>query len=223
MRPLLFAWAIAGADAALADSSNQVWPELDAYFRTSETTRVMLMAKSTREEGEADERQAGIHLDLTLAPMLRTDLAKGDWQRQRYLWMRVGYRYIASPGESGHENRGILELNGHTLPLWAGVDLAARLRWEARDDDGVHSDRYRVRLQAEKRIRADGHSLIPFVNAEAFYDTRYDSWNRQRYQAGVEIGLNPHWRLVPSLYHQVDSRSQAANVNAFGLVLKYFY
>jgi hypothetical protein len=65
--------------------------------------------------------------------------------------------------------------------------------------------------------------VIPFANAETFYDTRFDTWNRQRYQVGVEVELNRAWRMEPSLYRQNDSRSEPSRVNALGLALKYFH
>ena len=100
---------------------------------------------------------------------------------------------------------------------------SARTRWDARDVDGSYSNRYRLRLQVEKSMQVAGHAVVAFANAETFYDTRYDTWNRQRYQLGAEAELNRTWRLEPSLIRQNDSRSQPAHVDAFGLALKYFH
>jgi len=231
---------VAGAALALAamptlaDETSEFWPEFDAYFKLGERTRLFLSASAARAEEtqveggrtQDEDVQLGVNLDVTLTPVFRPDLAQGDWQRNRYLWMRVGLRYGTSVGntDAGYrEVRGILELTGRTPPLAGGLEFVLRARWEARDVDGSYSNRYRLRLQVEKSIQVAGHTVVPFANAEDFYDTRFDTWNRQRYQLGAEVELNRTWRLEPSLIRQNDSRSQPAHVDAFGLTLKYFH
>ena len=228
--------AMLAAVPAAAETSDQFWPGLDVYVPLTEGMRLYLMTTGTQTEmvpgqvGSADREsiQAGAHLDLTLAPYFRPELAKGEWQRQRYLWMRVGYRYSANVKDEGgaaeyEENRGIFEITARSQPLGAGLEYVGRVRWDLRDVNGEHSNRYRLRLQIERVLKAEGRALIPFVNAEAFYDTRYDAWTRERYQLGVEIELNAKCRLEPSYYRQNDDRSEPARINALGLVLKYFH
>jgi hypothetical protein len=235
--------AVAGAAAAAlafaavsarAGASDQFWPELDAYFVLSDRTRLFLLATGSVYDPpggaggtQFQDVQLGVHLDVTLAPLVRSDLRKAEWQRNRYLWMRIGYRYGRSLGSTEdsdpyRENRGIFELTGRSQPLAAGLELIGRFRWDARDVNDQYSNRYRLRLQVERAFDWDGRTVIPFANAETFYDTRFDTWNRQRYQLGAEFELNRSWRLEPSLYRQNDSRSQPSRVNALGLVLKYF-
>jgi hypothetical protein len=228
------ALACAAASAPAAES-NQFWPELDGYFNLGERTRLFLLATGSVYDppGAAgstqfQDMQLGVHLDVTLAPLLRPDLAKGDWQRNRYLWMRIGYRYGRSLADTEsadpyREQRGIFELTGRTQPLAAGLELVGRFRWDARDFNDRDSNRYRLRFQVEKSLKLDGRAVVPFVNAETFYDSRFDAWSRQRYQIGAEIELSHAWRLEPTLNRQHDSRSEPARINALGLALKYFH
>ena len=186
------------------------------------------MVKGQVGSATRESVQVGAHLDVTLAPYFRPELAKGDWQRQRYLWIRAGYRYSANVKDEGgaaeyEENRGIFEVTGRTPPLAAGLEYIGRFRWDLRDVNGEHSNRYRLRAQVERVFKAEGRALVPFINAEAFYDTRYDAWTRERYQLGVEVELTAQWRLEPSLYRQNDDRSEPSRINALGLVLKYFH
>jgi hypothetical protein len=223
------------AVAAPAAESNQFWPELDAYFNLGERTRLFVLGTASVYDppGSAgstqfQDMQLGVHLDVTLAPLLRPDLLKGDWQRNRYLWMRIGYRYGRSLGgiedtDPYREQRAIFELTGRTAPLAAGLELVGRFRWDARDFNDDYSNRYRFRFQLEKAFQLDGRALVPFANAETFYDTRFDTWNRRRYQVGAEFELSRAWRIEPSFSRQNDSRSEPARVNALGLVLKYFH
>ena len=64
--------------------------------------------------------------------------------------------------------------------------------------------------------------MVPYAQAEAFYDTRFDTWNRALFQFGAEVELTKQWRLEPYYARQNDSRSSPASVNRVGLVLKYF-
>lgn len=228
------ALACAAATAPAAES-NQFWPELDAYVGLGERTRLFLLATGSVYElpggtggTQFQDMQLGVHLDVTLEPVLRPALAKGDWPRNRYLWMRIGYRYGRSLGKTDdtdpyRENRGIFEVTGRTPPLAGGVEVITRFRWDARDFNDQYSNRYRLRLQVEKSLKLDGRAVVPFANAETFYDTRFDAWTRQRYQIGAEIELSGSWRLEPALSRQNDDRSQPSRVNALGLVLKYFH
>ena len=241
IRPLARALAAAtalvcGAPAARAAERYEFWPEIDVYVPLGERTRLFAAVTATRAEesysnGATTQYQdvtAGVHLDVTLIPILRRELSQGDWQRGRYLWMRIGYRYGRSIGDTEQdgrfrEKRGIFEITGRTQPLLADLEFVGRLRWDARDVDDQNSNRYRLRLQVERSLKLDGRAIVPFANAESFYDTRFDTWSRQRYQAGAEIEINRSWRIEPSLIRQNDSRSQPARVNALGLALKCFY
>ena len=52
-----------------------------------------------------------------------------------------------------------------------------------------------------------GVTLVPYAQAEVFYDSRFGAWNRQLYKAGVE---------------EEDQRSSTAHVDRVGLVLKTY-
>jgi hypothetical protein len=97
----------------------------------------------------------------------------------------------------------------------------------AERNDHIHllrlAQRFRYRLGIEREILVGGVVTVPYAQAEVFYDTRYDIWNRQLYQLGAEIELSKHWRVEPYLARQNDSRSSSGNVDRMGLVLKYYH
>lgn len=213
----------------MAETREEFWPEFNAFFNLDDRTRLFLMASATRAEetsGSGDGTQysdgtVGAHLDFTLKPIWRTNLQSEDWERERYVWLRAGYRHVADFGHwSSGEDRGLIEF--HTLqPLPGEFWLTGRAKWEMRDIDGSYSNRFGVRLGTERELIVGGHSFVPYFHAEALYDTRYDSWNRQRYQAGFDAVITHGWRIEPYLVHQKDNRSATGNVNAIGLTLKY--
>lgn len=214
------------APARADDRQREFVPEANAYVKLSDRTRLFLLGDVTRNltAGTA-EGEYGAHLDYTLKPVLRPELHEANWERNRYLWTRVGYVQLGSPdkGSSGPtERRGIVELTGR-MPLPQEVWLVLRGRVDLRDLGGEHSQRYRYRLGIERELSVSGVVMVPYAQAEIFYDTRYDSWNRHLYQAGVEIELAKQWRIEPYLALQNDSRSSSGNVNRAGLVLKYYH
>lgn len=221
-----------GPALAQAETRNEFWPELNAYLKLSERTRLFLLAQMTRvgesynAAGVASYQQSelGVNLDITLPPIFRPALMDAAWERDRYLWVRIGYSRLGSPREpsdSKPENRGIFELHSRTQ-LPPSVWLFGRLRWDARDVDGQHSNRYRIRLGAEREVTWFERVAVPYVTAETYYDTRYDQWSRQEYKVGAEIAIDDRWRIEPYFARQNDKQSQPAHVNAFGFALKYY-
>lgn len=213
------------APASAADHGHEVVPELNAFVKLSDRTRVYLLGDVTVSSPDGHtEGELGAHLDYTLTPIFRPALREADWARDRYLWARVGLVVLGSPdgGRFGPtERRGIAELTLRAaLPqeIW----LVNRARVDLRDLDGTFSQRYRLRIGIEREFAVEGVVLVPYAQAEAFYDTRYDTWNRQLYQAGVEVELSKTWRIEPYVARQNDSRSASANVDRFGLVLKVY-
>ena len=200
-------------------------PELDAFVPVTDGTRLFLMGRLandlTRETTDGD---IGVHLDVTLKPILRTALREEDWENQRYLWLRIGYRLIGGLDDDNRkpENRGIVELTSR-FPLPLDIWLVARAGVDLRDLGGDFSARLRPRVGLEREFSLGNHTLKPYLQVEAFYDTRFGDWSRERYQAGVEYRLTKHWGVESYYRRQEDRLPARAHENAAGFVLKYFY
>jgi hypothetical protein len=221
----LLAFFSLAVPAMAGDYALEYVPEFDAFVKLSDKTRVFLLADVTNNQtiGKS-EGEVGAHLDITLKPVLRPHLNEADWARDRYLWMRVGYVVLASPDNRGsgpEERRGILELTGR-VPLPNDIWLVNRGRADLRELGGEPSQRYRLRAGLERETVVSGVVTVPYAQAEAFYDTRYDTLNRMLYQFGAEIELSKQWRIEPYYARQNDTRSATAHVDRIGLVLKYF-
>jgi hypothetical protein len=207
------------------DRGRELVPEVNAFIKLSDRSRLYLLGSVTRElRDSVTDGEIGAHLDLTLKPILRPELREANWERERYLWMRVGYvrsGSIDGRNDGFSQHLGLIEATAR-VALPGEVWLANRVRMDLRDVDGNSSKRYRYRLAIEREFTAGGVVLVPYAQAETFYDTRFDAWNRQLYQAGVEIELSKQWRLEPYLARQNDKRSPSANLDRVGLVLKYY-
>jgi uncharacterized protein DUF2490 len=232
-RVLVVALTLLGVPVGAGDTQTEVWPEAQAFFELGGRIRLHLLAdafyapRSWTPDGTASDSEAetGAHVDLTLKPIARPRLRTHHWERARYLWARVGYDYLWTPGdpaEPSHENRGIVELTGR-VAIPGGLSAVNRARVDLRDKNGTKSARYRERLTLERETSLFGLETVPYASAEVLYDTRHDAWSEQRYQAGLEIVVDAHWRLEPYYLRKEDQRSEPRHTNAIGLVLKYYH
>jgi hypothetical protein len=215
-----------GGKLRAADSS-EFWPEVSGFVGLSPRTRVYLDAAHARgKESDVESLDLAAYLDVSLKPILRKELLTDDWQRSRYLWARIGYdRIFKATAETGRdvaEDRGIISLYGKA-PLPANVWLEARVRTDLRWIGGDYSTRYRFRVEATREFTVLNHTVVPYFNAEWFYDTRYDGWARVLYQVGPEITVNEHFRYEIYLARQVDRLPDEETLNALGFVAKWYY
>jgi hypothetical protein len=216
--------------AAFADDPWEFWPEAQLFVGLNPRTRVFLNAAYAKGK-ESDERSldTAAYLDISFLPvgprrrrLLRTE----DWQRGRYLWARVGYDRVfkatEAEGASVAEDRGILSLWGK-FPLPGDVWLEGRARADLRWIGAEYSTRYRFRLEATRELVVLDHAVVPYLNVEWFYDTRYDGWARTLYQAGFEGTVSRHLRFELNLSQQTDSLPSVSRLNAFAIVVKGYY
>jgi len=218
------AWA--EGDGEGRGSKREYVPEFNGYFRLTEQARLFLLADVSRLSPEdVSNGEVGLHLDYTLMPILRPQLRGGEWERERYLWLRIGVRRLGDidgRDDGFRETRLLVEATAR-FGLAGEAWLFHRLRWDLRDVDGETSNRYRYRIGVEKEVAAPGGTpLVPYLTAEWFYDTRFDAWSRQRYQLGAEVVLHKSWRLEPYYAYEKDKYPSSESLNRFGLVLKYY-
>jgi hypothetical protein len=210
---------------ALASDSQEFWPELSAYFQLGPRSRVVLdTAFTDGKESEVATGEVAAFLDVSLKPIARKELQSEDWQRSRFFWLRLGYDRIfkiQSGEREVSEDRGIVALHGK-VPLPARIWLEARARWDLRWIGGDSSDRYRLRLEASREFPLRRRTVVPFLNVEWFYDTRYDGWSRTLVQAAAEVTLNEHFRYELGLAHQADHLPEASSLDALVFVVKYY-
>jgi hypothetical protein len=102
--------------------------------------------------------------------------------------------------------------------------LTNRNRGEMRFISGQpFSTRYRNRLQLERDFKAGSLVVTPYIDAELFYDTRYDAWNRVRYRAGVQIPAGDSVVLETYYLRQHDTRSSSPHINGLGFTVSLYF
>ena len=188
-----------------------------AYLDLSDRSRLFFLSSFTDNiTKDARDETVGVHLDIALKPILRCRLRVADWAREKYLWVRVGYR--RNFGGSTRET-GVIEANSRfALPV--GLWAVSRLRTDLRNETGGFSVRPRYRLGFEREFPVGRLTATPYVRAEVLYDSRPSTWD-WRYQAGAEIALTRHWRVEP--YYARRQNQHSADINRIGFIVKTFW
>lgn len=213
---------------ALASDAAEFWPELSAFIGLRPGLRVYLdTSVANGKETDQASQDVSANLDLSLKPILRPELQSKDWQRNRWMWARIGYTRVSKvdvgQGErSLAEDRGVVAVYGR-IPLPAEVWLETRTRADLRWIGGDYSTRYRFRLDASREFSVKDRPVLPYFNVEWFYDTRYAAWSRILYQAGVEVTVNERFRYEVYLARQDDSQPEPRSLNALGVVAKFYF
>jgi hypothetical protein len=100
----VFAFAALPGPARAEGHHSEFVPELNVFIMLSDQIRLYLLGDITQGlSPHFTDGEVGVNLDLTLKPILRRDLRDGDWERNRYLWARVGY--VVSGDLDGRDDR----------------------------------------------------------------------------------------------------------------------
>jgi len=212
-----------------AENTSELWPELSGYVQLDERSRAFFdAAYALGKESDVKSADIAAYLDVSLKPIARRrrDLLTKDWQRNRYLWARVGYDRVFeatdASGVDGTEDRGVIALYARA-PLPASVWLESRTRADFRWIGDDYSNRYRFRLDLSREFNGLKRAVTPYINVEWFYDTRYDDWSRTLSTLGTEVTLTDHFRYEVYVARQADRLPEEKELNALGVVLKWYY
>jgi len=217
------------AGEARAETASEFWPELNGFVQLNERSRAFFdLAYALGKESDVKSGNIAAYLDVSLKPIarLRRDLLTDDWQRNKYLWARVGYDRIFeatdSTGVEVAENRGVVAFFGR-IPLPAATWLETRTRADFRWIGGEYSNRYRFRLDLSREFAVRDRAVVPYCNFEWFYDTRYDDWARTLLTLGAEVTMTDRFRYEVYVARQADRLPEDKDLDALGVVLKWFY
>ena len=72
-------------------------------------------------------------------------------------------------------------------------------------------------------LQAGRSSIVPFVNIEPYYDSRYAIVNRVRVIGGVSTSWSPRFALEGNITYQYDSKSSVTNLYALNVILHLFF
>jgi hypothetical protein len=231
---LALATGLAAAGAAVAsEPAREFWPELDVWLRLSPQWRLSTFIPFT-ENVETGYREGALLLQADYAwgkpgQLHHYRLMDENRAESMKAWLvRGGYltgRSLADDGQEYTERTILLELHART-PLKGGVLVSHRLRSDLRwlgRDDAEFSYRWRYRVMAEKEFVTGSSSIVPYVNVEPYYDSRYGTVNRVRLIGGASVAWSERWALEGNVTYQHDSRSSVTDLYALNVILHLYF
>lgn len=210
----------------------EFWPELDVWYRFAPSWRISMYLPFSRNL-ETQYREGNIVLQADYAwgnsriVQNRRMMDENRAQQTKIYLSRGGYlggKSIDDKGENYDENTAFFEqhyrtpIKGHLLISHRG---RTDLRWLGEDED--FSYRIRYRFMIEREWVAGKVSIVPYLNIEPYYDSRYETINRVRYIGGTTASWHPLFALEGNLTYQHDTRSSYEHLYAINLILHVFF
>ncbi len=141
---------------SFAQTQYEFWPEVNGFVKLNDQFRIYMVSAFARgKESDVQSLDLAANVDISLMPLFGKRKKLEDWQRSRFLWVRLGYDYISKQEdgkESTPENRGMINLFIKTPLLTTDIFLELRTRADLRWIGGVYSTRYRLRLEATREF-----------------------------------------------------------------------
>jgi hypothetical protein len=224
---------LGATSVAFADEpAYEFWPEIDLWLRLSPAWRLSMFVPLSQNI-ETKYREGSLVLQADYAwgkasRLYKARLLDENRAQEMNTWMvRGGYlggRSLDDHGETYRENTMFLELHNR-YPIKGDFLLSQRLRTDLRwlGDPPEFSYRWRYRLMVEKEFKAGDTSIVPYVNIEPYYDSRYAIVNRVRVIGGVTGSWSPRYALEGNITYQYDSRSSVTNLYALNVILHLYF
>ena len=227
---IIFIAAIQTASAQ--NTSYEFWPEADIWYRLSPSWRLSAFVPVTKYH-ESKYRDLNIYLQADYAwgktkHIFQRRLMDENRIQEMKAWLvRGGFMEGWSLGENaGNYTEDMLFAEIHRrIPIKGRVLLSHRFRTDLRwvGEDPAFSYRYRYRLMIERECSAGIFSIVPYVNAEPFWDSRYDEFSRLRLIGGATASWAPRFAIESNITYQYDTTYSTTNLYALNFILHVFF
>jgi hypothetical protein len=220
---IMFLISVSEVGAQQSDYRKEIWPEVDVFIPLKPKLRLFFMSALTKVEETKDNLEGSVQASLDYLP------------NQRII-LRNGYSYgFSLTGKDPFKEHRIIFEQTFRQPIPLDVLVSDRNREEIRIVNGETSARYRNRLTLEREFHIGRFAPVPYGSAEIFYDNRFDTWNRNRLNVGVQIPvkrgfplvrlIDPNRQVILDLYfsRQNDSRSSPTHIQAVGIAVNLYF
>jgi hypothetical protein len=226
---------LGAAGAAIAQeeptSSVEFWPEMDVWWRLNPAWRLSMFVPISRNI-ESDYREGSLILQADygwgrLKRLVKVRLADEERALEMKAFLaRAGYltgQSLDDQGAAYQEDMLFGEFHIRN-PLKGRVLVSHRLRTDFRWLNAEHdfSARFRYRLMVEKEYLSGRTSIVPYVNIEPYYDSRFQTVNRVRVIGGATVSWTPRLALEGNFTYQYDTRASVTNLYALNVILHVF-
>lgn len=214
------------------NSSFEFWPETDIWYVLSPSWRVEAFIPITKYN-ESKNRDLNIYLQADYK-WGKTEhsfygrLCNENRVQQMKAWMvRAGFMEgwsLDDHAESYTEDMLFAEIHKR-VPLGEKFLLSQRIRVETRwvGQDPKFSYRFRYRIMLEREFNPGKSSLVPYVNVEPYWDSRYSVFNRVRAIGGATINWGPRFAYEANVTYQYDTHYDSDNLYAINVILHVFF
>jgi hypothetical protein len=200
-------------------------PEINAYYSLNSTVRLSFQAKQTRENGDPTQAEFGPSVELlskSLVKLKRVSQYDHDEAKHRLLALSFGYRFLPSP-DAPAVHRILFEMTPH-LPLFAGILLDDRNRFELNFSSKPFDWRYRNRFNLQRTFVIHSYHPIPYASVEFYYDSKYEKWSSTAIYAGCRFPVVRHVQINPYYEHENNTgKKPNQQVNALGGVIDLYF
>lgn len=221
-RWLFLAWLVCIAAHA---QDTQFLPEVDGYLTMNSGIRAYVQAKDDREGGEPEQFTFGPSVEFYRKPLVKLKsitLFDLNDAKSRPMAIESGYRVITAPDEPV-KSRATEAVTFH-LPLFAEILASDRNRADLDWQNGSFSWRYRNRLALERTFAVGSYHLIPYLQAEPFYESQYSKWSATDLYAGSLFPVGRHVQFDLYYEHENDTGKKPNRQNNYvGLVLYLYF
>lgn len=202
-------------------SSFEFWPEMDIWYRLSPSTRLSAYIPITKYH-ESQNRDLNIYLQADYAfgktkhPFNSRLIDENRAAELRAWLVRIAFMEGWSLGDNAdsyNEDMAYAEIH-RRVPLKGNFLLTHRFRTDFRwlGDENKFSYRFRYRLMLEKEFKTDKSSIVPYVSAEPFWDSRYSTFSRIRAIIGTTTNWGPRFAYETNITYQYDEHYTTNNL-----------
>ncbi|HSF52617.1 MAG TPA: DUF2490 domain-containing protein [Algoriphagus sp.] len=228
---LVLIFSFSGSEMLLAQigrKSEEVWPAVEVYFKISPNSRFYGTLSGTKmDSSNYTDGGVGIFYDYFTFPLkfaYKFLPERNDSLPGKFLWLRGGYQYSASPKEAENpfkEHTLVTEANSRSyLPFNILLTLKNRFDWIF--NDGDFKGRYRPRMMLERDLKTEYLFLTASGFVEYFAYFGQSNLNRFRAQFGVEIRVMRRMNYEVYWNHQFANNKDVNINDAFGMSFKFY-
>jgi hypothetical protein len=228
-------FSLAAISAVTAQNSSfEFWPETDIWYRINPSWRLSAFIPITKYH-ESQSRDLNIYLQADYAwgkpeyTVFRRMLDENKVQQMKAWLVRGGFMEGWGLGENAGdytEDMLFAEIHRRVPLLVMGEILLSQrfrtdLRWVGQDPQ--FSYRFRYRVMVEKEYTDGNFSVVPYVNVEPYWDSRYSTFNRVRLIGGATLSWVPTLAFEGNITYQYDAHYTTKNLYALNLILHVFF
>jgi hypothetical protein len=213
------------------NASFEFWPETDIWYKLSPSWRLSSFIPITKYN-ESKSRDLNIYLQAdyswgrTKRTLIRRLVDENSAQQLKTWVARGGVMKGWGIGDNeGDYLESMLFAEIHKrVPIKGGILFSQRLRADFRwlGQEPNYSYRLRYRAMIEKEFNSGKCSIVPYINGEPYWDSRYNTISRMRVVGGTTVAWGPILALEGNLTYQHDEHYNTSNLYALNIILHIF-